>query len=149
MATLLPGSTVTTTVRTLSGCFCGFGLGCGTSASRPFGLLGATTMKMISSTSSTSISGVMLMSALAPPPAPPTAIAITNSPLNACCLSLTALLRRARSLLLQLFCQQADLVHARRADVVHHLDHHPVLRPGVTVHVDRLVHPVTDQIFHL
>jgi hypothetical protein len=37
------------------------------------------TMKMINSTSSTSINGVTLMSALAPPE-PPTAIAIANIP---------------------------------------------------------------------
>src|SRR5215469_15984227 len=54
------------------------GGGCGTSASRPLGVSGVITMNMIRSTSSTSISGVTLMSALGPPLPPPTAIAIRN-----------------------------------------------------------------------
>ena len=37
------------------------GGGCGTSASSPFGVSGVITMKMMISTSSTSIIGVMLM----------------------------------------------------------------------------------------
>ena len=45
------------------------GGGCGTSASSPLGVSGVITMKMMISTSSTSIIGVMLMSALAPPAA--------------------------------------------------------------------------------
>ena len=43
------------------------GGGCGTSASSPFGVTGEITMKMISSTSSTSMSGVTLIFALWPP----------------------------------------------------------------------------------
>ena len=62
--------TWTTMVRSLSCCFCGFFGGCGTKASRPFGVTGVMTMKMINSTSSTSISGVTLMSWDKPPPLP-------------------------------------------------------------------------------
>src|SRR5579884_464263 len=47
------------------------GGGCGTSASRPFGVTGTMTMKMISRTRSTSISGVTLISDTAPPEDPP------------------------------------------------------------------------------
>ena len=50
--------------------------GCGTSASSPLGVTGAMTMKMINSTSSTSMSGVTLMSHLVELPEPPTAIDI-------------------------------------------------------------------------
>ena len=46
------------------------GGGWGTSASSPFGVSGVMTMKMISSTSRTSMSGVTLISALCPPLAP-------------------------------------------------------------------------------
>src|ERR1700729_4052109 len=46
------------------------GGGCGTSASRPFGVSGVITMKMMSSTRSTSMSGVTLIFALWPPPEP-------------------------------------------------------------------------------
>src|ERR1700685_484598 len=46
------------------------GGGWGTSASKPFGVSGVITMKMMSSTSSTSMSGVTLIFALWPPPLP-------------------------------------------------------------------------------
>src|SRR5438067_188220 len=57
--------TCTTMVRSGgSSClFLSFG-GCGTNASRPFGVSGVMTMKMISSTSITSTMGVTLMSEL-------------------------------------------------------------------------------------
>src|SRR5688572_30678820 len=42
------------------------GSGCGSAMSRPFCASGVTTMKMMSSTSMTSMSGVMLMSDMAP-----------------------------------------------------------------------------------
>src|ERR1051325_7892921 len=71
----LSSNTCTTTARSVwvSG-WCGGG-GCGTSASSPFGVSGVMTMKMISSTSKTSIKGVTLISAVCPPP-PPVVIAI-------------------------------------------------------------------------
>src|ERR1700683_2842741 len=59
------------------GCCSSFGGGWGTNASRPFGVRGVITMKMISSTSNTSISGVTFMLAFWPPLGP-TAIAIMN-----------------------------------------------------------------------
>src|SRR5208283_1189781 len=74
-----PFSTCTTIVRSLGGgCFCWSLGGWGTSASRPFGVSGVITIKMMSSTSNTSISGVTLMSADGPPD-PPIAIPISNS----------------------------------------------------------------------
>src|SRR3954452_15279071 len=51
------------------------GGGCGTSASSPLGVKGVITMKMMISTSKTSIIGVMLISDFGPPD-PPTAIPI-------------------------------------------------------------------------
>ena len=59
------------TITTVRSCSAGGGVfgggGCGASTSRPCGVSGVITMKMISSTSSTSISGVTLMSHFAPP----------------------------------------------------------------------------------
>src|SRR5438270_5309726 len=116
--------TCTTMVRSGgSSClFLSFG-GCGTNASRPFGVSGVMTMKMISSTSSTSTNGVTLMSAFCPP-APPTAIAITG-------FSFVLLRHRRRLrflvLLLDLFGQQADLVHSCSTHVIHYLYHRAVL----------------------
>src|SRR5271157_4680329 len=76
----LPLSTCTTIVRSLAGgCFVWSLGGWGTSASRPFGVNGVITIKMMSNTSNTSISGVTLISADGPPPDPPTAIPIVNS----------------------------------------------------------------------
>src|SRR5882724_10751482 len=64
-----------------SGCL--FLGGCGTSASNPLGVSGVITMKMMSSTSSTSTSGVTLISDRAPPEAP-NANAMDESPVSAC-----------------------------------------------------------------
>ena len=58
------------------------GGGCGAKASRPCGTTGEIAMKIISRTSRISIMGVMLISFLGPPEAPPTAIAIEVAPLN-------------------------------------------------------------------
>jgi hypothetical protein len=49
---------------------CSGGAGCGTSVCKPVGANGVITMKMMMSTSSTSIMGVMLMSAFRPAPLP-------------------------------------------------------------------------------
>ena len=76
IAKLCCASIVMTTVR-WSDIF-GFefgGGGCGTRASSPLGVSGVITMKIMISTSSTSIMGVMLMSDLTLPD-PPTAIDI-------------------------------------------------------------------------
>src|SRR5690349_8064458 len=129
------------------------GGGCGTSASRPFGVRGVITMKMMISTSSTSIMGVMLMSALGPPPGPPTAIPIrlllydSNSawagavstgtaltlagrpspPLRRCGLLARSRRRAARistfGFFLDLLGEQPQVVHARGPQIVHHVHH--------------------------
>jgi hypothetical protein len=58
-------------VRVFSGGGGALGLGgCGTSASRPRGVVGTITMKMMSNTSNTSINGVTLMSDATPPEDP-------------------------------------------------------------------------------
>ncbi len=61
---------------------CWFGLGCGTSVSKPFGVNGVITMKMISSTSRMSISGTTFISAIAPPLLSPTLMPIATSPVS-------------------------------------------------------------------
>src|ERR1017187_4707004 len=65
-------------VRSLVWSCCGFFGGCGTSVSSPFGVTGTITMKMIRSTSRTSISGVTLISDIACPVPPPPPIPIAN-----------------------------------------------------------------------
>src|SRR5207245_2431252 len=55
--------------------------GWGTSASRPFGVRGVITMKMIKSTRRMSISGTTFIEAMAPPFFPPTSIPIVFAPL--------------------------------------------------------------------
>src|SRR3954453_18119802 len=92
-------------------------------------------MKMISSTSSTSISGVTLILALCPPP-DPIAIAINESPRL-----LSARFRGRRQVTRCLFLigQQAKLVHSGRADVVHALDHPAILCPRVSFDENALV----------
>src|SRR5258708_20777628 len=99
------------------------------------------TMKMISSTSSTSISGVTLISAVCPPPGAPVAIAITVFPSSSgpqadrCSKKPLRLRWRRRSGAgTFLFCEQAQLVHARGADVVHDSHHKFVLGAGVGPH---------------
>src|SRR5579875_1978553 len=67
---MAPDCTCTTMVRSFGTSWVGFLGGCGTSASSPFGVTGTMTMKMISSTSSTSISGVTLISETDPPDDP-------------------------------------------------------------------------------
>src|SRR5262249_1618301 len=58
-----PDESIVTRIRPLSSpCSCGFTV-CGRSTSGPLRICGAITMKMISSTSTTSTSGVMLMAA--------------------------------------------------------------------------------------
>src|SRR6266568_2755511 len=80
----MPGRcvTCTTIVRSFGLSCCGFFGGCGTNASKPFGVTGTMTIKMIKSTSRTSIRGVTLMSDESPPgPLPlPIAIAISSFP---------------------------------------------------------------------
>src|SRR5580698_9946436 len=61
------------------GCCCGFLGGWGTSASRPLGVTGTITMKIISKTRRISIMGVTLISPIAPPP-PPVENAMVQTP---------------------------------------------------------------------
>src|SRR3982074_1396601 len=99
-------------------------------ASRPFGVSGVMTMKMMISTSNTSIMGVMLMSALGPPE-PPTAIPIVNSLFFN---SISLLLGRRGgfgALLLHLLGEQAQVVHTAGAHVVHNF--HYLLVAGALV----------------
>ena len=78
---LPPAVTCTTTVLLSSSWLCcWFGEGCGTSVSKPFGVSGVITMKMMISTRRMSINGTTFMSAIWPPDFPPTCIPITVSP---------------------------------------------------------------------
>src|ERR1039458_490128 len=109
-----------TTVRMLFSAGAPGGGGCGTRASRPFGVSGVITMKMMISTSSTSIMGVMLMSDFGPP-VPPTAIDIRLLLFEN---SLALHRSRGRLLLcLDLVRQEAQLVHAGRLQILHHIQH--------------------------
>src|SRR5947207_10310139 len=88
-------------------CFCGSFGGCGTKASRPLGVTGTMTMKMISSTSKMSIIGVMLISPTAPPLLPVEKAMASNSSV----LLVRKLLSARRSARFALLGQQADLIH--------------------------------------
>src|SRR5215469_17617016 len=101
-------------------------------------------MKMISSTRSTSMSGVTLMFALWPPLGP-TAIPI-RSPL----LPRTGWrCGRLLILVLALIGQQAQLVDAGGAHIVDHRHHGPELGPGIGADENPLVHPARQAVFHL
>ena len=112
---------------------CPGGGGWGTSASRPFGVSGVITMKMMISTSNTSIMGVMLISDFGPPCSAdchshkiaPLRILVT---VTGCCRS-----ARRRSagfaLFLQLLGEQTQLVHAGRTQILHHFHNLLVLGP--------------------
>src|SRR6266446_1300604 len=116
-------------------------------------------MKMISSTSNTSISGVTFMFAFWPP-LEPTAIDITDL-LYLRCLCYKAVLLPARmcrwscdrwrgkgsSLLL--IRQEAELVHPGRTNVVDDFNHPAELRPGVGFEKDPFIGPVRQLIFDL
>src|SRR5271168_2576330 len=94
------------------------GGGCGTSASSPFGVTGEITMKMISSTSSTSMSGVTLMFALWPPLGP-TAIPMIVLLLLPCRGGWWRRWSAWRGLFL--FGEQAQVIHTGGPDRIHHL----------------------------
>src|SRR5947209_13167907 len=132
-----------------SGCL--FLGGCGTSASSPLGVRGVITMKMMSSTSSTSTSGVTLMSDRAPPEAP-NANAMDESPVPACYVPLRLPARSRRHYIFvlvlwrYLFGQQSHLVNARRADIVHHLHHGSILCFGVSADKDAFIRLVLQPI---
>src|SRR5208337_5065604 len=119
-------------VRCTSGCcFWSFGGGWGTNASNPLGVSGVITMKMISSTSNTSISGVTFMFAVWPPLAPTTILIIDLLSVASIALALVLLPARRRSCArrrrghgsgLLLIRQKSELVHAGGANIVDDFD---------------------------
>src|SRR4029077_2816230 len=112
-------------------------------------------MKIISSTSSTSISGVTFMFALWPP-LEPIAIAIIDL-LYCYCVLLPARgcryrgsgrrWRKGSGLLL--ISQKAELVHTGRAHIVHDFDHPAKLRPSVGFEKDPFIGAVRQLILDL
>src|SRR5882724_10019415 len=96
-------------------------------------------MKMISSTRSTSMSGVTLMFAFWPPLAP-SAIPIVDL-LYCPLLSATRRWRGRgrRTFFLALIGQKAQLIYARRPDVIHHFDHSAELGARVRANVNPFV----------
>src|SRR5580700_9528945 len=120
------------------------GGGCGTSASKPLGVKGVITMKIMSSTSSTSMSGVTLMFALWPPLGP-TAIVMVDSPL----------LPTRRSggwsvwCTLPLLGEQAKIVDAGGAHCVHHLHYVAEVGAGICLDVHFLVCSIGKAVLHL
>src|SRR6202047_17028 len=114
------------------GCFWLGGGGWGTNASKPLGVNGVITMKMISSTSSTSISGVTFMFAFWPPLEP---IAIAMIDLLYCYCVTIARPRvpvEWRLAAVQGFQPSADPLKGR-ADPRRRREHYPTLRlPSLT-----------------
>src|ERR1700693_4225487 len=112
-------------------------------------------MKIISSTSRTSISGVTFMFAFWPP-LEPIAIAIIDL-LYCYCVLLPARRcryrgsgrRRRKGPGLLLIGQKAELVHTGRAHIVHHFDHPAELRPGVGLEKDPFLGLVRQLILDL
>src|SRR6266700_5805502 len=103
-------------------------------------------MKMISSTSRTSISGVTLMTQLWPP-LPPIAIAIK--------VSLSHLLGSAgrwcaRGLVLMLsslLSEQAQIIHAGCTHIVHDVHHDFIASARISTEKNSLVRPIRDAVF--
>src|SRR5208282_1616193 len=128
------------------------GGGWGTSASKPFGVSGVITMKMISNTSKTSISGVTFMFAFWPPLGP-TAILINRSPIYDRVLlparRRRGARRRGKGSGLFLIRQKTELVHAGGAYIVDDFDHPAELRPHIGLEKDPLVGPVRQLILDL
>src|SRR3954449_9239164 len=143
------------TVTTSWFCSCGGGVPCtstfgGTSTSSPICRIGVATMKMISSTSTTSTNGVMLISLRTPPPLLP------PNPIFAPVLSAECWVLRTqhsgpstrsnpmlRDLLARLLVlrQECDLREARFVGGLHHHPHLAVVDPLV-----RLQHDVAVRI---
>src|ERR1700676_2180462 len=135
-------------VRSLgSGCFfCGSLGGWGTSASRPFGVTGTMTMKMISSTSKMSIIGVMLISPIAPPLLPVENDMASNS--SVFCLVRKLLpARSARGF--ALLGQQADFIHARRTNGIDGVFHGAELRTRIGTDENGLARLIGELVAHL
>src|SRR5579863_7224780 len=117
-------------------------------ASRPCGVSGVITMKMISKTSSTSMSGVTLIFALWPPLGP-TAIPISFSLLSAGGRSWRRSGTARRPSLLFLIGQQAQIVHARGTHVIHDFFHRTVARTGIRFHKYRLAGRTGNAVLNL
>src|SRR5205085_1021044 len=100
------------------------GGGCGTAASRPFGVNGVMVMKITSNTSRISMNGVTLISALA-------AIFFLPFFIVPCLLP--------ADLVVQALGQHANLIYACVADIVHHLTHVAVFRAEIAFDENRLV----------
>src|SRR5580704_7302182 len=106
-------------------------------------------MKMMSSTRSTSMSGVTLMFALWPPPVP-TAILMVGSPLT----SLASLPtrrsgRRSVWRALPLVGKQTQIIHPCGAHSVHYLDNIAEVGAGIRFEVDLFVRMTGQAILHL
>src|SRR5687768_2079543 len=116
------------------------------------------TMKMISSTSSTSINGVILISERGPSP-PPTAILIGFSPvpLNLLYVATISGLQRTRwrsrlflpKVFVNALSKQPELVYARSAQVLDHLDDAFEARARVALDVAGLVQLVGQHVLDL
>src|SRR5262249_23231432 len=104
-------------------------------------------MKMIRSTSRTSMSGVMLMSAFCPPEVP-TAIAIVNFScflLSPLAVEGRCLRPRGLRILRDQLGDQADLIDAGRPQIVDDLHHALILGARIALDVASLVQPVGQQ----
>src|SRR4029434_1988679 len=108
------------------------GGGCGTAASRPFGVNGVIVMKMTSNTSRMSMNGVTLM-----------------SPLGDAFFLATLLLM---ALLLHLFInflgQKTDFVDAGNAEVFDDLNNIGILRAGIPFYENGFIHTILHQFCH-
>src|SRR5271166_3429238 len=120
------------------------GDGWGTSASKPLCVNGVITMKIMSSTSSTSMSGVTLMFALWPPLGP-TAILMVDSPL------LPTSRSGGRSVwsAFPLFGEQAQVIYTGGAHGIHHPNHIAVVGAGIRLEIDLFVSAIRQAILHL
>src|SRR5271154_5483461 len=125
--------------KSLSGFWFG-GVGCGTSASKPWGVVGVITMKIMMRTRSTSISGTMFGSDIEPL-LPPTAIPMEDSFAKRFRSYVTAPAvrklisrRRGRSgwaLPADFFREQAEMIDAGGTDFVDSLDDVAVFRTRI------------------
>src|ERR1700678_547359 len=143
--------------KSLSGFVFG-GVGCGTSASKPCGVVGVMTIKIIISTRRTSISGTMFGSDIEPL-LPPTAIPMENSfakrfltqrigaaPAVRLLISGRRWGRSSCALPADFFCEQTEVIDAGRTYFVNGLDHIAVFRSRIGAHENGFVEAVSDQI---
>src|ERR1700685_547068 len=106
-------------------------------------------MKIMSSTSSTSMSGVTLMFALWPPPVP-TAILMVGSPrISLASLPTRRSGRRSVWRAFPLVGEQTQVIYSSGAHGVHHLDYIAEVGAGIRLPVDLFVRAIGKTIFHL